>query len=86
MLKYYRLFGQAGIICGLICVSGIFIPAPTGLAISIFSMLPGFLFSSLYVMVTTRNEIETPKINPGYMGMLLCSVPVILVILSLFIN
>lgn len=80
MLKYYRQFGWAGIVFGAITVLGFFIPDITGVKISMIAMLPGFLFSSLYVMVTTRNQIETPKINPGYVGMLLSSAPIILFI------
>ena len=80
MLKYYRFFGIAGVALGLVCAVGIFLPDITGLRISMLAMLPGFLFSSLYIMLTTRHEIPTPKINPGYVGLLLSSVPLILFI------
>lgn len=83
MLKYYRQFGWAGIIFGLICSAGLLIPDLTGLKISFGAMLPGFLFSSLYIMLTTKHEIETPKINPGYIGLLLSSAPIILFIFSI---
>ncbi len=80
MVKYVPFFGYAGVICGLICAIGIFLPDVTGLTISMIAMLPGFLFSSLYIMLTTRFEIETPKINPGYVGLLFSSVPLLLFI------
>lgn len=82
MLKYYRQFGWAGIAFGVICTAGLFIPDITGLKVSFVAMLPGFLFSSLYIMLTTKHEIETPKINPGYVGLLFSSAPIVLFILS----
>jgi hypothetical protein len=86
MLKYYRLFGILGIICGALTLLGFFIPDITGLKISLAAMLPGFLFSSLYIMTTTRHEIETPKINPGYVGLLLSSAPILMFIYSVVIH
>jgi hypothetical protein len=80
MVKYVPFFAWAGIICGLICTAGLLMPGLYGFTVSLIAMLPGFLFSSLYVMLTTRHEIETPKINPGYVGMLLSSAPIILFI------
>jgi hypothetical protein len=78
MLKYYRQLGWAGVVCGMVCVIGFFIPDITGVKVSMIAMLPGFLCSSLYIMYTTKYEIETPKINPGYIGLLLSSAPVLL--------
>jgi hypothetical protein len=86
MLKYIPFFGWAGIACGMICAVGIFIPDLTGLKVSMVSMLPGFLFSSLYIMFTTKYEVDTPKINPGYVGLLLNSTPIILFIFFLLSN
>jgi hypothetical protein len=82
MLKYYRHLGWAGIVFGSICTIGLFIPGLNGLKVSFVAMLFGFLCSSLYIMLTTKHEIETPKINPGYVGLLLSSAPIILFILS----
>lgn len=80
MVKYVSFFGWAGIACGLICIAGIFLPDVTGLKVSLIAMLPGFLFSSLYIMLTTKHELDTPKINPGYVGLLLNSTPILLFI------
>lgn len=84
MLNYYRQIGWMGVLCGLICVSGFFIPGFTGLKVSMIAMLPGFLCSSLYIMYTTKYEIETPKINPGYIGLLLNSAPVLVLLYFFF--
>jgi hypothetical protein len=44
-------------------------------------MLPGFICSSLYVLFSTRYQMPTPKwINPGMIGMLLNSTPLIMFI------
>lgn len=86
MLQYYRFFGGAGVVCGLICAAGLLLPGMTGVTVSVIAMLPGFLFSSLYIMLTTRHELETPKINPGYLGLLLSSAPVLVIIFALLFN
>jgi hypothetical protein len=79
MLKYLPLIGWGGLIFGIITAIFAFMPG-TLVLFSMFSMLPGFLLSSLYVMFTTRHNLETPKINPGYWGMALSSTPLILII------
>lgn len=79
MLKYLPLIGWGGLVFGIITAIFAFMPGSL-VFISIFSMLPGFLLSSLYVMMSTRNDITTPKFNPGYIGMLLSSIPLILII------
>lgn len=79
MLKYLPLIGWSGLVFGIITAIFAFMPG-TLVFVAMLSMLPGFLLSSLYVMFTTRHNIETPKFNPGYAGMLLSSIPLILII------
>jgi len=50
-------------------------PSFSLLFFALFTMFPGFLLSSLYIMFTTRYEMDTPKVNPGYVGLLLNSAP-----------
>jgi hypothetical protein len=79
MQKLLPFFGIAGLICGIVCATSAFLPG-VGVFISMIAMVPGFLLSSLYVMFATRYEVETPKINPGYIGMALSSTPLLLFI------
>lgn len=79
MPKYIPLIGWLGLVCGIVSAASAFLPG-WGAFISMTAMLPGFLLSSLYVMMSTRHQIEMPKINPGYIGMILSSTPLILFI------
>lgn len=79
MPKYIPLLGWIGLLCGMIAAVSAFLPG-LGFFIAITAMLPGFLLSSFYIMMATRHEVATPKINPGYIGMILSSTPLILFI------
>lgn len=61
-------------------------PTLSLLYFALFTMFPGFLLSSLYIMFTTRLEMETPKINPGYLGLLLNSAPILMFIFFFLTN
>jgi len=77
MQKLTPLFGWIGIALGI--VTAIAAPLPGwGTPIAFFCMLPGFLFSSVYVLFSTRYQIKPKWINPGYVGMLLNSTPLIM--------
>lgn len=79
MPKYIPLLGWIGLLCGVVAAVSAFLPG-WGVFISMVAMLPGFLISSLYVMMSTRHELKMPKINPGYIGMVLSSTPLVLFI------
>jgi hypothetical protein len=79
MQKYIPLIGWAGLIFGIVTAIAAFMPG-LGFFIAITAMLPGFLLSSLYVMLSSRHQVETPRIHPGYIGMVLSSVPIVLFI------
>lgn len=59
---------------------------PYYLPLSLFTAIPGFLLSSLYILLTTKYEMETPRINPGYAGIILSSSPVLLFIVFLVVS
>ena len=76
MLKYYKQIGWASVIFGL-ATTLLAWPTFAYLEFAMITMIPGFLCSSLYVMYTLRHELPTPWINPGYLGLLLSSAPII---------
>jgi hypothetical protein len=86
MQKYIPHFGWAGIIFGTFAAVTAWPLLPAGaLVLSILFMFIGFLFSSLYVRLAATHEIKT-KINPGYVGMILSSAPVIMFIVFPFLH
>ncbi|HTF04756.1 MAG TPA: hypothetical protein VK826_12060 [Bacteroidia bacterium] len=80
MKKYIPLFGWAGLIFGITTAISSFLPG-YGFFIAMTSALPGFLTSSLYVLLSSRYEVKAPRINPGYIGMALSSTPIIIFII-----
>ena len=80
MQKYVPMIGWLGMIFG-IATAILSWPSLPFLFFAFFTMIPGFLLSSLYIMFSTKYEMETPKINPGYLGIFFSSAPLILFIL-----
>lgn len=79
MRNYVPLLGWFGLLFGLITAIASFLPG-YGAFVGMGSMFPGFLFSSVYILLMGRYEITPPKFNPGYYGILLSSTPIILFI------
>jgi hypothetical protein len=49
-------------------------------------MLMGMGLSTIYLMLSTRYRVEHGYIHPGYIGLLLSSVPLLLIIVFKLIN
>lgn len=80
--KRLKLLGIASIILGglaaLLCVStiqGLFYAIPIGFL--------GMVCSGIYVFIDTRNEINTKKITPGIIGMILSSIPILFILIMI---
>ncbi|MBI3511502.1 MAG: hypothetical protein HY064_12640 [Bacteroidetes bacterium] len=85
MKKFTLFLGWIGLIFGI--TTAVCAPLPGwGTPIAFFSMLPGFLCSSLYVLFSSRDEVNTGWFNPGYWGMFLSSTPLILLIYFKFLR
>ena len=85
MEKITRVLGWTGLIIGVIVMITAMGPGRWPF-IGFIGMLPGFLFSSAYVLLSTKYQIQSKWINPGYAGMLLSSTPLILIIYFQFIK
>jgi hypothetical protein len=46
----------------------------------------GMICSGVYVFIDTRNEINKKKITPGIIGMLLSSMPVLLILIFIILS
>ena len=67
-----------GIIAALLCPIAIF-----------FGIIAGFfgmIVSTIYIFIDTKNEINTKKLTPGVIGMLLSSVPVLFMLTLIIIS
>jgi hypothetical protein len=78
MEKITPILGWIGFGFGILTSIAAFLPH-WGAPVAFICMLPGFLFSSVYVLLSTKYQIISKGINPGYMGMLLNSTPLILI-------
>ncbi len=82
--KKLKLLGIASVAFGaaaaLLCLTrgGIIFALPLGFI--------GMVTSGMYVFIDTRDEINTSKITPGIIGMLLSSIPVLLIVSVTIIN
>lgn len=79
MEKYIPMMGWFGLLFGVITAVASFLPG-YGAFIGMGCMLPGFLFSSGYILLMSRYELTPPKFHPGYFGLLLSSTPLMLFI------
>lgn len=79
MKKLTPIFGWIGFAIGIVVAVAAPLPG-WGTPIAFIGMLPGFLLSSIYILFSTRYEIQAKWINPGYVGMLLNSTPLLMLI------
>ncbi len=74
MRKITPTLGWIGFSLGIVVMAASLMPG-RGPYIAVFAMLPGFLLSSVYVLFSTKYQLKTKYINPGFMGMILNSTP-----------
>lgn len=79
MKKLTPIFGWIGFSIGIITATAAPLPG-WGTPIAFFCMLPGFILCSIYILFSTRFQLETKWINPGYIGMLLNSTPLLMLL------
>lgn len=77
--KITPYLGWAGFFIGLATAAFALLPGAYQFY-AVFTMLPGFLLSSFYVLMSTRYKITSRFFNPGYLGMALNSIPLILIL------
>lgn len=79
MPRYIRPLGWFALLFGAATAIFSALPGIFGF-LSLPMMLMGLGLSTLYLMLSTRHRIEHGYIHPGYVGMLLSSVPLLLLI------
>lgn len=82
--KKLKLLAVLSLILGVL--AALFCLFPGGLIIALPIGFLGMIASSVYIFIDTRDEINTAKITPGIIGMLLSSAPVLLILTFIIIN
>lgn len=80
-MKYAKYIGIASIAVGVLTViftfAGFYF-----LPFALFSSIAGFILSSLYISIATRNNLAHKVVNPAYIGLLLNSTPLIMFLIG----
>jgi hypothetical protein len=79
-MTLYKLSGYVSIILGLSCCA--LLINPFLLFFSLLAAIIGFVFSTVNVYQNAKYEHR--KFSPGYIGMILCSVPVLFLLFFIF--
>lgn len=82
--KKLKLIGILSIILGTL--AALFCLFPGGIIIALPIGFLGMIASSIYIFIDTRDEINTSKITPGIISMVLSSIPVLLILTFIIIN
>jgi LytS/YehU family sensor histidine kinase len=81
MAKKIRLLGILAIVLGVIASASTIIlmnwPGKTAVVVSVSSGFLGFLSSTIYTLLNTKHEVNKHPFNPGFVGLLLSSAPMI---------
>lgn len=71
-----------GVLAALLCIT----PVPFGVFYAMLAGFLGLIVSSIYIFIDTRNEINTKKITPGVIGMMLSSIPVLFMVTIIILS
>ncbi len=78
MHQKIKILGIASVILG--ALAALLVVVPYGLFLSLPAGFLGMLTSTSYVYLDTKHQVSTKKISPGIIGILLSSIPIIIVL------
>jgi hypothetical protein len=79
---FYRIAGYLSVIIGILCLLSMF---KIGLLFyGIMLAIPGFFVSGYNIYLNNKYEFDEKKWPLGYLGMFLCSLPVLFMLLVVF--
>jgi hypothetical protein len=84
MQKQIKILGIASLTLGVL--SAIIWMLPYGLMLALPIGFLGMIISTIYVYMDTKYEINTKKITPGIIGIILCSIPIIIVLIIIIMS
>ncbi|MBC7862937.1 MAG: hypothetical protein IAF38_08170 [Bacteroidia bacterium] len=82
-MKFLKTAGYLSIFFGTLAV--LFTIQPAFLVFGLLAAIIGFIFSVIFIFIKTKHQVKTGRINQGLVGMLLCSVPVLYILISIII-
>ena len=71
-----------GVLAALLCVT----PFAYGVFFAMVAGFLGLISSTIYIFIYTKNEISTFKMTPGIIGMVLSSIPVLLMLIIIILS
>lgn len=90
MARKVRILGILAMAFGLIACIFTFTlwagPVKLSVFISVVSGFLGFLFSTIYTLLNTKHEVNKHPFNPGIIGLLLSSTPIITFVIFMMTN
>lgn len=84
MQKQIKLLGIASLTLGVL--SAIIWMLPYGLMLALPIGFLGIVVSTIYVYIDTKYELTTKKITPGIIGIILSSIPIIIVLIIIIMS
>ncbi len=84
MQKQIKLLGIASLTLGVL--SAIIWMLPYGLMLALPIGFLGMVVSTIYVYIDTKYELTTKKITPGIIGIILSSIPIIIVLIIIIMS
>ena len=87
MIKTLKIFGIFSILLG--GIAALLCMIPLGIKGLFFALIAGFfgmICSTAYIFIDSRYQLSTKKITPGVIGILLSSVPIVLIIVFKIIH
>jgi hypothetical protein len=84
MQKQIKILGIASLTLGVL--SAIIWMLPYGLMLALPIGFLGMVISTIYVYMDTKYEINAKKITPGIIGIILSSIPIIIVLIIIIMS
>ena len=84
MIKATNFLGIISLIVG--AAAALLCAIPFGLFYAITTGFVGFLCSTIYIGLNTRYQVNTKKMNPGIVALLLNSVPLFYVLIGIIVT
>ena len=78
-MNLFKLSGYASILLGIIATASII--NPHYLMMGLLCSIVGFVFSTINIYLNTKYEITKKVFSLGYIGMILCSIPVVFLLI-----
>jgi hypothetical protein len=82
LYKTLKIFGFLSIVFGVI--ASLLCLFPMGIFFAVFAGFLGMIFSTTYIFIDFRYQISTQRFTPGLIGIILSSVPVVLIVIANF--